>query len=54
MLRTDVGECTIDVKRDKGASMVINWLKDVGWDIEAAIQQAQQTPLVRTAAYKAR
>lgn len=48
MLRTLHREFTLDVKRDTGATKVVSWLSDIGWNINSAVQEAIKTPLVRT------
>jgi hypothetical protein len=52
MLQTDGDEFTIDMDRDAGASGVVNWLRDAGWDIDSAVQEATKTPLVRATVRK--
>jgi hypothetical protein len=47
MLQTDDNEISLDVRRDRGTSDVISWLRDAGWDIDSAVQEAMKTPLVR-------
>lgn len=54
MLRTDDSEFTVDMRADTGTSEVIRWLKDAGWDIDAAVQEAMQVPLVRAIVQRAR
>ena len=52
MLRTGDNEISLDVRRDSGTSDAISWLKDAGWDIDSAIQEAMKTPLVRATVRK--
>jgi hypothetical protein len=54
MLGTDDNEITLDVRRDTGTSDAIGWLKDAGWNIDAGIQEAVKTPLIRVAVQKMR
>jgi len=49
MLQTVDSQCTIDMDRDTGASNVVRWLRESGWDMDGAIESAVGTPLVRTA-----
>ncbi|MGA7711759.1 MAG: hypothetical protein WCA81_07650 [Rhizomicrobium sp.] len=54
MLLTADSEFTVDMKRDTGASSVLGWLKDNGWDIDSAVGEAMKTPLVRARVQRVR
>jgi hypothetical protein len=54
LLRTDTKDISLDLRRDVGAADVIAWLRGADWDIEAALQEAIETPLVRITVHKLR